>query len=298
MLLPNGCAPSRPPLLRGRSPGRRPAFGGASVVCSRFISAPRAAPPPGAAGPLAPCRGRCGWPLRRPPPWPRGSARPSLGAGCSPGAARCGSLGPARALCGGARPVPPGLGSCGPVSACCGPPLRVGAGLARSLRALAPGRPSPGPPPPARPSGAAAPSLLPPGGVGGGGGCAALVRLSPPAAPGRGAWAGVGGCGCAAGCAWRRSVSKGGLLPGRSCYRALLPLYRPAQAYQGQGCGSCGPGCALPHILPESKKDMARSHVFPLLRFRSLFSCGSGHILPGTAGNSWHRPWLLPCPHG
>lgn len=175
-------APAAAGALAWPPPRLRRGFCGVRAV---FAPAPGRLPRPGLRA-CGPRRGRCGWPLRRPPPWPRASARPSLGAGCSPGAARCGSLGPARALCGGARPVPPGLGSCGPASACCGPPLRVGAGLARSLRALAPGRPSPGPPPPARPSGAAAPSLLPPGGVGGGGGCAALVRLSPPAAPGRG----------------------------------------------------------------------------------------------------------------
>ena len=296
MLLPNGCAPSRPPLLRGRSPGRRPAFGGASAVCSRFISAPRAASPPGAAGPLAPCRGRCGWPLRRPPPWPRGSARPSLGAGCSPGAARCGSLGPARALCGGARPVPPGLGSCGPVSACCGPPLRVGAGLARSLRALAPGRPSPGPPPPARPSGAAAPSLLPPGGVGGGGGCAALVRLSPPAAPGR------GGLGRGRGLRLRRWLRLAAL--GRQRWSATWPQLLPGLAaalssspgISRQGLWFMRPA-ALPHLLAGKKE---RHGLLPCLSLAPIPSPMqlAGRTWPGTAGNSWHRPWLLPCPHG
>ena len=117
-----------------------------------------------------------------------------------------GALGPARPLCGGGRPVPPGLGSFGPVSAACGPPLHGGAALGRSPRALAPGRPSPGPPPPARPFGAAAlrlPSLLPPGALAAGPGkgrpayCGS--RRPPPRAwglrsAGSGAFSAFGGC--------------------------------------------------------------------------------------------------------
>lgn len=249
------------PGLRGRWPLAGAAAPGRYAALRPGPGAPRARPlgagcPPGgspAAAGWGP-PGRCvAAPARSPGPW---VLRPGV---------RCLRAAPARR--GGPWPLPPCLG---------------------------PGRPAPGPPPPARPSGAAAPSL-PPARWGGAAGrpwpawCGCRRRRP----PGRGGRAGVGGCGCAAGCAWQRSVGKGGLLPGRSCYRALLPLYRPALAYQGQGCCSCGPGCALPHLKPRrKKKDMAPLPCLPISQMPSPMQLCDLRTWPNTADSSWHKSWL------
>lgn len=185
-------------------PSRPPLWGALAVPLARrkrraffwcaagFITRPRAASPPGAAGPSAPCRGRCAaarwpaapWPRASPPPVARGRVLPRgralRRAGSRPAAVwrrppgppgpwvlrpgvRCLRAAPARR--GGPWPLPP----------CLGP----GAAL--------PGPPSPGPP---LRGGCAALALAPPArGVGGGAGRRApgLLRLSPPAAPGVGA---------------------------------------------------------------------------------------------------------------
>ena len=104
-------------------PGRSRPPGASGGHRSAPLAGPalRAASPPAAPAPGLPA------------PVPRGPGAP-------PGAARPGALGPARALGGGARPVPPGLGSCAVPCALLGPRLR------RSSPAPCPARPRGGPP--------------------------------------------------------------------------------------------------------------------------------------------------------
>lgn len=175
-----------------------------------FYKCPPGGPPPGAAGPLAPCRARCAGARWPPAPWARGSARPSARGRVLPrGSARCGALGPARALCGGARPVP---GPWCPAARCplpAGRPWGAGRPLAAPPGPWPLGGPPPGPPPPARPAqrarGAASPSLPPArgrGGVAGPKGGPACCGVPPPPPPGvwglwavvRGAVSAYGGC--------------------------------------------------------------------------------------------------------
>ena len=152
-----------------------------------FKLAPRAVTPArgcGAVGPLpGALPGAC---VGGPRPCPRGRRRPSLGAGCSPGAARCGGLGPDRAPLNGARRSPRALGP-RPALRClrAAPAGRGGPGLLRVWRgpvAALPGSPSPGrgakdAPRCGRQSAAALPSVLPPGGGAGRGAGQRAARL-------------------------------------------------------------------------------------------------------------------------